>query len=31
LTELADALRRATEPPDNVVALAPYRSAKRPS
>ena len=30
LAELADALRHATEPADNVVALAPYRSAKRP-
>ena len=31
LSELADGLRRATEAPDNVVALAPYRSAKRPA
>ena len=31
LAELADALRRATEPPDNVVPLAHYRSAKQPA
>ncbi|MBW8742957.1 MAG: response regulator [Sphingomonas sp.] len=31
LAELADALRRATEPPDNVVALAPYRRGKQPA
>ena len=29
LAELADALRRATEQPDNVVPLRPYREGKR--
>ena len=31
LAELADALRRATDLPDNVVALAPYRRGKQPA
>jgi signal transduction histidine kinase len=30
LVELADGLRRATEPPDNVVPLHPYRGRSRP-
>ena len=31
LAELADALRRATEPADNVVPLGPYRRARQPA